>query len=277
VFVSASAPRAAAPGASFVVRLAAYVEGRREPTLALLRQLSPASQTYVDLRQCWWAYGARIRVRLTVAGSSAAPAEEEFVWRNASNIVDFRVDVPALGAPDAMVLGLELFVQGFRVTTIALTVDVDPVAADGDERVVATGTPARTGFASYARRDRKRVLDRVAAVETAVGLRVWVDKRSLFPGDRWKRKIEQKIAETDVFILFWSPRAKRSRWVTWEWKLALVKKPLDRFQLQLLAYADPPPELEELHVDDVLMTLRDASDRQGWLGSAIDRVTSLVG
>ena len=47
--------------------------------------------------------------------------------------------------------------------------------------------------------------------------------------------------------------------MTWEWKTALAKKPRDSFQVHPLEYATPPPELAHLQVDDVLMTLRDAS------------------
>jgi hypothetical protein len=257
VFLSASAPRSAVPGSMFVVRLAAYVEARREPTLALLRQLSPASETYVNLRQCRWAYGARVRVRLTVAGLPSATAEDEFVWRNTSNILDFAVEVPEIDAPGTLVPRLELFVEGVRVANLLLTVEVSPVPS-ADARVTVTQTPARTAFASYARRDRKRVLDRVASLRIAAGLEIWLDHFSLIPNQRWKEKIEQKIGETDLFLLFWSPNASRSKWVTWEWKLAWAKKPRDRFQIHPLQYAPPPPELADLQVDDVLMTLRSA-------------------
>jgi hypothetical protein len=257
VFISASAPRVAAAGSAFVVRVAAYVESLREPTLDLLRHLAPTSERYVDLRRCRWAHGAHVRVRMTLVGSAAAPLEEEFIWRNASNLVDFPVQVPAFDAPDTLVPRLEVFVEDLRVATILLTVEVG-LAPAWHRRVTVTAEPARTAFASYARRDRRRVLDRVASLRIASGLEVWLDHLSLVPSRRWKEEVERMIGESDLFLLFWSPHAKRSRWVTWEWKLALARKPRDRFQVHPLAYAAPPPELEDLQVDDVLMTLRGA-------------------
>jgi len=259
VFLAASAPSRAAPGSLLVVRFAAYADARREATLALLRQLSPASETYADVRTCRWADGTRVRVRMTLMGTQAAPVEEEFVWRSASNIVDFPVEVPALGAPSTLMPRLEVLVEGVRVASIVLTVVVGSSSAP-DERMTVSTTPARTAFASYAHEDRQRVLDRLASVRIAAGLEIWLDHLSLVPSQVWKDQIERKIATSDLFLLFWSLSAKESEWVTWEWKLALAKKPRDRFQVHPLEYAPPPPELADLQMDDVLMTLRGASD-----------------
>ncbi|HEX2203865.1 MAG TPA: TIR domain-containing protein [Longimicrobium sp.] len=255
-----------------MARLAAYVPALRASTAELLERLDPEAETYLDLRECRWTYGARVVVRLHAAGLAVTPAEQSFVWRGTRDLVDFQVDVPEEGAPARTVLRFEVVLAGFVVATIALPLAVGASVPEGG-RALETATPTRRWFASHARRDRRRVLDRVAALRSAMrDVEIFID-RSLLPGERWRRRIEEEIAACETFLLFWSPRARRSRWVAWEWKLALEKKGIDRFQLHPLAYAPPPPELAELQVDDETNDLRDA---EGWLLSAWRRVAAIV-
>lgn len=57
----------------------------------------------------------------------------------------------------------------------------------------------------------------------------------------------------------------------WECKTALQKKPHERFQLQPLAWADPPPEFAGLQADDVLMNLRELEERRRTAPSTASR------
>lgn len=255
VTISASAPRAAAPGTSFVARVAAYVPALAKPTVRLLEQLDPDSQIYIDLQECRWAYGTRVTVRLSATGLQVIPVEQDFIWRGTRNIVDFQIDVPAGATLGSSVVRIELFIAGFRVAFIALSLVVG-TKETGALRELATTLSTRTWFASYARRDRRRVLERVAALRIAVrDVEVFMDHLTLRPNDKWKRRLEKEIIACETFLLFWSPHAKRSEYVTWEWKLALEAKGLDSFQVHPLAYADPPPELAGIQMNDMLNDL----------------------
>jgi hypothetical protein len=261
VLISVSAPAGAAPGSSFVARFAAYAPELQEQTLGLLRQLAGGSEPYANLRECRWAHNTLVTVRLSARGLLVAPEEQTFTWRGGRNLLDFVVDVPPSATPADTVLRFDVMVEGVNVAPIALSLRIEETG--DEERTLCTTPPARTAFASYAREDKTRVLDRVAAVRIAAGLDVFLDCLSLRPNERWKPELERKILDSDLFLLFWSPAAKSSEWVTWEWRTAIGKKRPGHFQLHPLAYADPPPEFADLHVDDVLMSLRELEERRG--------------
>jgi hypothetical protein len=130
--------------------------------------------------------------------------------------------------------------------------------------VFAHAAAPTTAFASYAATDRPRVLDRIAAIKIAVGLNVFMDCLSLHPGTGWQRRLESEIVARDVFMLFWSESAASSRWVEWEWRLALDRKGLDALQAHPLdpwPKAPLPEELSALHMGDSLMAVRETALR----------------
>ncbi|HET7229828.1 MAG TPA: toll/interleukin-1 receptor domain-containing protein [Longimicrobium sp.] len=268
VLISVSAPASVAPGASFVARFAAYTPELQEETLKLLRQLSGGAEVYENVRESRWAVGTKVTVRLTSRGLKVDPAEQTFTWRGTRNLLDFVVEVPAEAAVKQTVLRFEVLVAGFDMAPIALPLAIGEGAG---ERETSTVEPARTAFASYAHQDKERVLDRVAAVRIAAGLDVFLDCLSLRPNEKWKPELERRIIDSDLFLLFWSQAAKESPWVTWEWKTAWEKKPHERFQLQPLAWADPPPEWADLQADDVLMSLRELEERRRTAPSTASR------
>jgi|GEM_PF-423145 len=257
VLISISAPTTAPPASLFVARFAAYTPEIQESTLKLLGKLAGGDEIYENVRESRWAHNTRVTVRLIARGLKVDAAEQSFDWRGTRTLLDFTVEVPAEAAFKQTVLRFEVIVAGFDVAPVALPL---AIGEGMEERETSTVEPARTAFASYAHHDKQRVLDRVAAVRIAAGLDVFLDCLSLRPNEKWKPELERRIIDSDLFLLFWSKAAKDSPWVTWEWKTAWEKKPRDRFQIHPLQYALPPPELAELQMDDVLMTLRDTPD-----------------
>jgi hypothetical protein len=60
-----------------------------------------------------------------------------------------------------------------------------------------------TAFASYATVDRQEVLRRVQGMRAwQPGLDIFLDFHSLFPGERWRDRLEQEIRKRDRFLLF---------------------------------------------------------------------------
>lgn len=57
-----------------------------------------------------------------------------------------------------------------------------------------------------------------------VGLDVWFDEWKLRPGDSIVGGIENGIKRCDTFVLVWSQRAKRSKWVTAELRAMIVRR-----------------------------------------------------
>ena len=187
VHLGASAPQAVRPGNEFIARFAAYTPDEEQQVAALLKALSPDAKTHLGLRECRWQPGTRATVRL----NSRSPhleideAEQEFVWQGKRILLDFGVYV-AEGAPNISTsLKFSVAIDGIVVASfrLGLTITVDTTTP---ERATATAEPAHSAFASYASKDRQRVLDRVAAVRIAAGLDIFLDCLSLNPGDRWK-------------------------------------------------------------------------------------------
>jgi hypothetical protein len=122
-------------------------------------------------------------------------------------------------------------------------------------------SPAGSGFASYASKDRQRVLDRTSEICRS-GFDLWMDCLDLRPGETWKAELEKQIKNRDLFLLFWSANAKKSKWVRWEWKTALKARGIsgiDPHPLDPVSEAKPPRELDKLHFGDPYMLIRKAS------------------
>jgi hypothetical protein len=76
-------------------------------------------------------------------------------------------------------------------------------------------------FVSYAREDGDRARDIVQAL-TKRGYKVWFDKETLLPGQKWKPTIERAIREASVFLAVLSHRAvSKQGFVQREMKAAL--------------------------------------------------------
>ena len=88
-----------------------------------------------------------------------------------------------------------------------------------------TGEARRHGraFLSYSAEDRIEVLKRAQAFRAA-GVEIFQDILELTPGERWERSLYGEIDRADVFYLFWSAAARRSKWVRKEARQALKRQ-----------------------------------------------------
>jgi hypothetical protein len=162
-----------------------------------------------------------------------------------------------------VVLSFDISIGGIPVADFDLelrvsskAIEIDPISIDRK--------PASTGFASYARKDRSRVLDRVAEIKGS-GFDLFTDCLDLRPGEEWKPRLEEEIKRRERFYLFWSANAKKSKWVRWEWQTALKERGLKGIYprpLDPISEAKPPRELKSLNFEDAYMVLRKAYDQQ---------------
>src|SRR6185369_163189 len=83
--------------------------------------------------------------------------------------------------------------------------------------------PLRKVYLSYSHEDRDEVLRRAQMLSLA-GLQAQMDMMSLKAGEVWTDQVRRMIDEADVFILFWSENARRSRYVEDEWRYVLGTK-----------------------------------------------------
>ena len=106
-------------------------------------------------------------------------------------------------------------------------------------------------FASYSHEDAA-VVRACQAAYRALGIDMFIDEQSLRSGQRWARIINEKIENADLFQLFWSHAASRSRYVEREWQhaLAFAGNKSEQFIRPLFWHEDRPPfppELNDLH------------------------------
>jgi hypothetical protein len=255
VYLGASAPKSVAPGSEYTARFAAYVEsekGRAEEQLS-----KGAKEKAVDLAaaSCRWKTGVNVRVRLRGTDMIVDEPEQTFVWSGAFNDLLFDVSVAEDAEPREIVLKFDIFIDELRQARIRLDMTIgNSVSAHYRE---ATATPIKQAFASYASRDRQRVLDRVSAMKINSGIDIFQDCLSLHPDEEWKPRLENEIRKRDLFILFWSRHAKESPWVAWELQTAYEKDP-DSIQVQPLDPVDlamPPQKLASRHFNDPAMII----------------------
>jgi hypothetical protein len=179
-------------------------------------QFNPPSQT-VELHEDWHRLDFRLRARPELVGT-------------ASN-------------------GLLTFtVEGVIVADIPISIYVGdrPMTA---EMVNAPGRPYRSIFCSYSRRDTC-VVKHVERAYKTLGIDYLRDVVSLRSGEPWQPALLSMIERADIFQLFWSRNAVRSKYVEDEWRYALrLGREPSRF-IRPVYWTEPmpppPPDLEHL-------------------------------
>lgn len=135
-------------------------------------------------------------------------------------------------------------------------------------------------FVSYSDFDFPAVADRIQGlqlVERDVEQRMFFDKLFLKPGERYEPIIYDYIDnKADVFLLFWSEKAKSSEWVRKEYERALecqrkrhglpdiIPVPIE------LPIPMPPKELAHLHFNDRIMLIREGVCHQQSSAEAVE-------
>jgi len=262
VSLGAAAPATCKRGHWFIAHFAAYPPDRESQVSQLLQSQSPAAQQVLGKRSCRWAMGTEVVVTLRADGFELALPSQRFTWNARIETLDFRLRAADAAAEEAL-LEFVVSIDGFTMAVICLNLQVGQSVAG--ETVQARVTPARTAFASYASADRSLVVHMVGALQRNTGVDVFLDCLDLQASDVWKPRLEREIVACDQFLLFWSQRARASRWVEWEWNVALRDKGVKALQLHPLEPDVPPPVgLEHLHVGSLHALVAAHYARQPW-------------
>jgi hypothetical protein len=253
VFLGVATPTTVRRGEAFVARFAAYTLGNRDTVIQVLREEAPTAVPRLGLHSCLWHRGARVTVRLTAESAAIDNPVQSFVWDGRSQFLRFDVRVPPDAVVATLILRFDVAVEGLSLVflrpEIALSGDAVGVSPSTSDVVLVERKSPTTAFASYTVSDRRDVLSRVRSLEIFTDVDVFVDCLSMRPGVQWQSTLEREIRERDVFWLFWSRQASKSRWVDWEWRRALASKSLTGIQphpLEPAELAPPPPELAAL-------------------------------
>lgn len=262
VLLGASAPACVYPSEKFTARFVAYTQGDEQAVRTILTGLSPRSSPHLGVKHCTWKLGARVAVKFYSDQVKAVSPEKEFIWDGIHRIVDFDCEVDAGTPASQCTIGFDVLIQGIPLETIRLDLSVSPGPTETGVAAVVGQAAPRTAFASYASKDRPRVMDRVSVLESEAGLSVFFDCLDLKASEEWEPRIRREIASRELFYLFWSRSARDSTWVNREWRWALFKKGKRAIRMQQLETPDlapPPDELRDIHCSDRTVWVRAAA------------------
>jgi hypothetical protein len=208
--------------------------------------LEPAKQTTTALPGL--TRGVTLTLTPRVDGIEWNPPSQTVTWLEDIQDVRFRLRAVSEGA--GLRSGrVEVHVGEVLVALVPLVIRIRSGAEYAEGSL--TRSQARMFervFASYAHEDGT-VVKACQAAYQALGIDMFIDEQSLRSGQRWARVIDERIERADIFQLFWSHAASRSRYVQREWQhaLALTGNKGEQFVRPLFWQEDRPPFPQELH------------------------------
>lgn len=250
VVCSVFSPSVVIPGAAFTLEVWAYPPNKRAEALAQAKSRYRATSTLEGQKPEF--RGIPFSVMLQLDGFEVEQATDSFVWTGEIINVTYLVKTPAQLFRGRYAGQIRLVSNSLLVQRIIFEVTVGS-AVQGTNSLDSRQESIRSAFASYASSDRYKVVQRVQGL-SAAGIDVFLDVASLRAGQKWLDRLHKEIEERDVFYLFWSTAAMRSKFVSEEWRHALETRGLTHIHpvpLEDPEKAPPPSELQSLHFNDV--------------------------
>jgi hypothetical protein len=142
-----------------------------------------------------------------------------------------------------------VYVGPVLVADIGISTTISRRAAEDVPAGQATADPYQAVFVSYAHKDSS-IVDLLERAYAVLGLTYLRDVSVLRSGEKWNRKLLEKIEEADIFQLCWSTAASESQYVEQEWRHALGLRrpgPFIRPMYWERPLPPPPDELSDLH------------------------------
>jgi RNA polymerase sigma factor (TIGR02999 family) len=135
---------------------------------------------------------------------------------------EFRVrlrDQPVRGRPRTATVRIGFYVPPLLIAEIAVTMRIERDRAEAPAR--SSAAPYQRVFVSYSH-DDSDIANQLEKAYTAIGIEYMRDIRFLRSGQKWTPELLNKIDKAEVFQLLWSHAARRSDYVTKEWRYALT-------------------------------------------------------
>ena len=214
--------------------------------------------------------GTRLSFGLSAPGLEVVDgAAMEIVWHNSVASVQFLLAAPVNAALGHKVATVRAAIDGVPAGLIRFVIEVK---AAGPSAAEPRGSSARRydkAFISYAWQDRAEVLKRVQMLRR-VGIDFYQDVLDVEPGEQWIPTLYREIDSSDLFLLFWSSKARDSEWVKKEVLHALARQGGDPdaepeivpVLLEGPPPVAPPPELAHLHFNVPILYFIAGSERR---------------
>jgi len=217
------APPVTSAGSTIMVQVFAHVPEEADDARAIATELDVgAVRRGFRTLDASVPLGGRLDFELRIAGLEIDDPVASLTWQGRTEAVQFGVHVPP-AAPLGTVIGtVSISRDGAPLGHVKFTLAIEAGAVgSAPEPQGIEARRYRVAFVSYATQDRDEVLRRVQMLPLT-GVRYFQDVLDLEPGEIWSTRLEQAIREADVFLLFWSSRAKESTWVRKEVDFALA-------------------------------------------------------
>ena len=174
------------------------------------------------------------------------PIVKNYHWNGAPTNVDFIVKCQASHREDHVIETVKLYSDGMQIGEVVYTIGFEQ-----GSWVSAETKFVRTAFASYSREDAQDMVARLQGIEKAIpSISIWWDVERFRSGDDWEKRLAAEVPTKDIFYLFWSKNAAKSKWVDMEWRFALQSRGLAYIDPIPLDRTPPPKELESLQFTD---------------------------
>lgn len=177
--------------------------------------------------------------------------DESGVWLGKSLEFHFWVLVPKDFQKKQFKLMVRVFTDDVPFTTLTLFVRCN---AASPQEITPERRDIRSAFVSYAREDTEEVTTLIRGMEKVrPDLNVFMDQESLRSGQNWQEVLKAEIDQRDMLFLCWSPEAKASEWVDFEWRYMYTRRGIEHIDpIPLISpiSCPPPEELSKLHFDD---------------------------
>ena len=198
----------------------------------------------------------RMTIKPKIQGVEFWPRSKTFQWNQDSRKVSFQMKIysrqPHFKLDRPRPGRMSFFMESVAVGEAGLQIFL--ASGEGESELLRKpakliADPYKGVFASYAVEDRDEVDALIEAVDDVLGLDYVYTGKSR-RGKNWREELEEMFKRSDVFQLFWTPNAKKSDKVKWEWTRALEckKNCLIRpvYWIKPLRRYAPPQELRRL-------------------------------
>ena len=236
------APYEAAPRDAFLVQAFAHLAEQEHLLSEIAKQASRDTNVRGSATLGDVARGEKLGFELEMPGLVIDEPSQSLDWLGKPAAVTFGVTVPETFQPGGINCKLTVSRRGVPMGHIKFNFKITAAPQVAKETTLTSHpnfVAYKLAFISYASADRSEVMKRVQMLDLAK-IRYFQDLLSLEAGKEWEPLIYRYIDECDVFYLFWSTAAKKSKWVKKEVERALKRKG-DKF--------DAPPEIMGIPIE----------------------------
>lgn len=247
VHFSVAGPKTVKPGSEFLLTFWAFLDTQRNEVLRRIYDSHSPENTRIH-------YKGPVKIEREKQITLFIEIEDLIIRQNITSIYwtgEITSELFHVLVPDTVIIGtkigkISLLVEGIEISTIHFSLEITNSLTEVRSLPVNIRLH-QNAFASYSKKDIKKVLARIQAMEiVAPWLKVYIDFDGIRAGQYWKDELKKSITDMDVFYLFWSENAAKSEWVKREWQCALNSKGLDYIQPVPLVNPDKVPPPSEL-------------------------------